>query len=348
MDIAIVVPRDTGAISGGTLYDHQLAKHLRTAGHAVDVVPISTSLNGRRLIAWTMHHRDHLSSHDLIIEDGLVHRRLIVANRFIDAPTVGVMHMAYTRENARRGSAGSAFLEWVEAQFLTNLDGVVYTSASSWSDNRRLAPRTPAVVIPPGGDRLPATNGAPMTSPAERLDVIYVGTVVERKGLDIVVDALIRLDHPWALTVVGDLTESPDFVTGIRRRIETANVDDAVTWTGVLSDRELANRMQEAHVLAMPSRYEPFGMAYLEAMGAGTVPIATNQGGPREFITHGQDGFVVPPTVEAVQARLATCTDEDRLAPLAGNARETFESHPTWAEQMGAVAEFLGAVVERS
>jgi N-acetyl-alpha-D-glucosaminyl L-malate synthase BshA len=48
----------------------------------------------------------------------------------------------------------------------------------------------------------------------------------------------------------------------------------------------------KAHVLLLPSELEAFGLAALEAMACGVVPVATNAGGVPELIRHGIDGFI--------------------------------------------------------
>jgi len=67
-----------------------------------------------------------------------------------------------------------------------------------------------------------------------------------------------------------------------------------------------------AHVLLMPSEMEAFGLAALEAMACGVVPVATRVGGVAELITDGEDGFLeAVGDVEAQAARVvALLTDE--------------------------------------
>jgi len=68
-----------------------------------------------------------------------------------------------------------------------------------------------------------------------------------------------------------------------------------------------------AHVLLMPSETEAFGLAALEAMACGVVPVATNVGGVPELITHEEDGFLEPAGDIEAQARrvVQLLTDED-------------------------------------
>jgi N-acetyl-alpha-D-glucosaminyl L-malate synthase BshA len=68
-----------------------------------------------------------------------------------------------------------------------------------------------------------------------------------------------------------------------------------------------------AHVLLMPSEMESFGLAALEAMACGVVPVATRVGGVPELITHGEDGFLEETgDIEAQAARVVSLlTGED-------------------------------------
>ena len=69
-----------------------------------------------------------------------------------------------------------------------------------------------------------------------------------------------------------------------------------------------------AHVLLMPSEMESFGLAALEAMACGVVPVATRVGGVPELITHGEDGFLeAVGDVEAQAARAVELLKDDQL-----------------------------------
>jgi L-malate glycosyltransferase len=69
-----------------------------------------------------------------------------------------------------------------------------------------------------------------------------------------------------------------------------------------------------AHVLLMPSELESFGLAALEAMACGVVPVATRVGGVPELITDGEDGYLeAVGDIAAQAARVVTLLTDDNL-----------------------------------
>ena len=69
-----------------------------------------------------------------------------------------------------------------------------------------------------------------------------------------------------------------------------------------------------AHVLLMPSDLESFGLAALEGMACGVVPVATRVGGVPELITDGEDGFLeAPGDIAAQAARVVALLRDDQL-----------------------------------
>jgi N-acetyl-alpha-D-glucosaminyl L-malate synthase BshA len=83
----------------------------------------------------------------------------------------------------------------------------------------------------------------------------------------------------------------------------------------------------ESHVFLLPSEMEAFGLAALEAMACGVVPVATQTGGVAELITSGVDGFLEPIGDIAAQAArvVALLTDDSLHNRMALAARRTAE-----------------------
>jgi L-malate glycosyltransferase len=83
--------------------------------------------------------------------------------------------------------------------------------------------------------------------------------------------------------------------------------------------------LREADVLLMPSEMESFGLAALEGMSSGVVPVGTNVGGVPELIDDGLSGYLCDVgDVDAMAARVVdVMTDAPRCAGMAAAARRT-------------------------
>ena len=116
-----------------------------------------------------------------------------------------------------------------------------------------------------------------------------------------------------------------------------------MTFLGALADAALAEELRAADLLAMPSQYEGFGIVYLEGMGCGLPPLATNVGAAGEIITDGVDGWIIRPgDWQALAQRLEEVSrDRVRLLRMSLAARRRYEQFPTWEESMGKIREFL-------
>ena len=345
MHVGFVIAGDIDTGSGGFYYDRRLRDRLRSRGHEVTVVALPWGRYAEQLLV-NVHRRGRRLRNrgfDIVVEDGLAHPSLLWANRRIDAPVVAVLHMLRTAVSSRRSRP---IVRAVERRFLRGVDAAIYNSDATRRRAESLAGPAGAVV-PPGGDRFESTCSPAVIRDRARsgpLEVGFLGNVTGRKGLDVVVEALSTLDDDWRLTVVGATDGDPGYVESVRRTAERAGIAGRIRFRGRLSEAAVESRLRDTHVLAVPSRYEPFGMAHLEAMGFGCVPIATTNGGPSEFIEDGACGYLVPPgDPNAVADRLAALGDRDRLATLGVAARDAFDRQPGWNERLDQAAEFLEA-----
>jgi glycosyltransferase involved in cell wall biosynthesis len=148
------------------------------------------------------------------------------------------------------------------------------------------------------------------------------------------------------LTVVGSHEANPAYADRAVDKATELGIADTVEFTGEVPESTLTALFEASDVLCVPSRYEGFGMVYLEAMEYGVVPIASSHGGAGEFIADGQNGFLVDPDdTERIAALLADlAANRDRLADLGVAALDTAAAHPSWEETLGEVRALLKRV----
>lgn len=122
--------------------------------------------------------------------------------------------------------------------------------------------------------------------------VLFVGRMATQKGPDILVEAIpaVLAARPDAkFVLVGDGYMKADLV----ERAAELGVSGAVYFTGSLSGQPLVDLFKATDVVAIPSRNEPFGIVTLEAWASNKPVVVTTSGGPREFVWHDHDGFLV-------------------------------------------------------
>lgn len=132
------------------------------------------------------------------------------------------------------------------------------------------------------------------TTSAERdIDVLYVGNLIPRKGVDILLHAwkqVLTTFELARLTIAGGGDDAP-MLAALAREL---GIDHAVSFRGRQSRAALPALYRRAKVLAVPSRAEPLGVVVLEGMLCGAAVVATETGGIPEIIVKGKHGLLVP------------------------------------------------------
>ena len=188
-------------------------------------------------------------------------------------------------------------------------------------------------VIPPGIDLRRFDRGradpdltARFRQGASRV-VGTVGRLADQKALDVLLDAAPRLlaDDPGTrLLIVGDGPLRP----ALERRARRLGIGDAVAFVGHQADPVPAYSAMDVFVL--PSRYEGFGIVFLEAMALGVPVVGTRVVGSEDAVVDGVTGLLVPcgdaPALAAAVLRLfSDCRLRERLR--AEGARKVARDH---------------------
>jgi rhamnosyl/mannosyltransferase len=138
-------------------------------------------------------------------------------------------------------------------------------------------------------------------------DVLTVGQLRPYKGLDVLLQAFRRLPRGVRLHVVGDGHRRSRYEK-LARRLGLSQVH----FHGSLPDSELSALFSSSHAVVLPSvsKMEAFGIALLEGMAAGSVPVASRLPGVDEVVEDA--GLLVPPGDPEALAEALLRLHEDR------------------------------------
>ena len=164
--------------------------------------------------------------------------------------------------------------------------------------------------------------------------IVSIGRLVEKKGFGILLDACAKLRErsvPFHCEIIG----GGDLEQDLRRRVSAHQLDDLVTLTGSLTTEAVAERLHEAHVVALPcivgedGNVDALPTALLEGMACGLPLVSTRLSGIPEIVIDGENGLLVEPgDSDGLAAALAAILSDPARATAMGEAgRRRAESH---------------------
>ncbi|MCS6938478.1 MAG: glycosyltransferase [Roseiflexus sp.] len=288
-------------------------------------------------------HYDVIHSHYWISGEAALALR-----RSWGAPIVHMFHTLGAMKNRVARGAGEHETRQrvaIEGRILREADAIV---AATPLDRAQMVwhysgDATKIRVVPAGVD-LRRFQPRDLSAAREALDlplpphrvVLLVARIEPLKGIDALIEAsalLLQRRPEWrgaltTLIVGGDSEEDRGYWNAEQRRLDTIRqqlgVSDVVRFVGAQTQDRLPLYYAAADVVTMPSHYESFGMAALEALACGRPVIATNAGGPAFIVEDGVSGLLTPPANPAMLAnhleRLLQ-NDEERAA-MGAAARE--------------------------
>lgn len=153
---------------------------------------------------------------------------------------------------------------------------------------------------------------APVQSKGTNKVIIAAGLLKENKNFAAVVDAfatVVAKRPDWRLRIYGGGTEKAN----LRKQIEKLGLHNTVTLMGPAAP--VAPEFSKGSIFVLPSKREAFGNVIVEAMAAGLPVVSTDADhGPRNILTHGEDGLIVPrgDTGAMAEAILELVEDDER------------------------------------
>ena len=213
---------------------------------------------------------------------------------------------------------------------------------------RRLGPPARFVHIPNCVDPAILAHGLAPPHPRAAWGspvVAFIGRLTDQKGADDLIRAIARIRArgvPARLVVTG---EGP-----LREALERqarAEAPGAVAFRDAIVNPVPA--FEEAHVVAMPSRFEPLGMVAAEALALGRPVVAARVGGLPDIVEDGVSGLLVPPgDPQALADALARLLADPELAEDLGargsaRVRRDFGEEAVLPRYRRLYAELLGS-----
>ena len=152
-----------------------------------------------------------------------------------------------------------------------------------------------ALIHPKSLQQLPnlVTLG-PVFSPEQRaadkqLQLIFFSRIDEKKGLELLLDALPELDVPYHLTIAGD--GAPAYILRLKQQASRLQLETHITWLGFQSANKFS-LLSEHNLLILPSYDENFANVVIESLSVGTPVLVSKYVGLADYVLKNDFGWV--------------------------------------------------------
>ncbi len=160
--------------------------------------------------------------------------------------------------------------------------------------------------------------------------VACFGRMTLQKGQDMLIEAIpmVLSSYPETRFVISGDGPIRDMVMA---KASAQGVGDACVFLNTVPRSDYIDLMRAVDLLVVPSRNEPFGIVALEAWSAGKPVVATTAGGPREYIWHDVNGFLVEATPGGIAHGIGSLlADHEHCRALGHNGRQAVEEVFNW------------------
>ncbi len=338
-EVIFITPGDIETATGGYGYDRRLIELMPSMGVEATHIQLSGQFPtpSREDVKTAIQHLDRAPSGAKFIIDWPALGVLPAEQMHVFADrTIALIHHPLARDSGFEQEQRQTFFEGEQAS-LSLVHHVIVTSPSTAAllMNEYDIPDNKITVAEPGTD--PAQRATGTGTP---LQLLAVGSLVERRGYDVLIDALkTNADRDWRMAIVGALDREPETTERLRRKIIAAGFEDRIHLTGVVVPATLNRHYASADIFVLPSLYEGYGMALGDAMARG-LPIICTTGGAAAASVPASAAIKVKPgnrddLAEALESLLVDRKLRERLSDASWEAGRKL---PTWNETARRVA----------
>jgi len=345
---------------GGAVRCHEINRRLVQQGHRVCVIcggypgcrdrvvdgvayyhtRVSPSyLCSRLLYSWDCRRlfrkMRSAEQYDLIIEDFSAFSwawTWLVA----DIPRILLVHHVLGEQIREKYPGWAEILRWVEKWSIRRHRYIIAVSSGTGNALKRLHPKGLVEIVYNGVNFMQLAH-----KPPRNLNrICYVGRIDwVNKGLDrlIAAFALLRSRNPAMQLMIAGSGKDADFLC--------AQMTDGICYLGRVSEEEKWRILESSGCFCMPSRFEGWGIAAIEAACAGCPVVGTDIPGLNEAVLHGKTGYLTDGSASAIADAIERCLNPVNHRFLSEQAR-IWGNQWSWDRAAQAQEKFYRHVVE--
>jgi glycosyltransferase involved in cell wall biosynthesis len=160
-----------------------------------------------------------------------------------------------------------------------------------------------SISILPNLVKLPTYTLSAEKEPGPLLKVIFLSRIEEKKGLDILLNALLLVNIPYSLTIAGN--GDAGYINYLKGIAAANHVTDKINWVA-FRDENKFDLLREHDLFVLPSHDENFGNVVIESLGVGTAVLISQNVGLADYVIENDLGWICETSAESVGMSINT------------------------------------------
>lgn len=129
--------------------------------------------------------------------------------------------------------------------------------------------------------------------------LIYLSRIEEKKGLELLFEALVDLPFNYNLTIAGSGQEQ--YVEKLKIKAETLKISDKITWAGQVRKEDKFNLLANHDLMILTSYNENFANVVIESLSVGTPVLLSNEVGLADYVAEKKLGWITGLTPDNIK-----------------------------------------------
>ena len=149
--------------------------------------------------------------------------------------------------------------------------------------------------------------------------LIFLSRIEEKKGLELLLEALIYLPFTWELTIAG--SGEKEYVKSLKLKAKSLKLNHNINWLGHINNQDKFNLMANNDLLILTSYNENFANVVIESLSVGTPVLLSDQVGLANYVEINKLGWITTLSIDMISNKIQEAYhDDEKRSKIRDNA----------------------------
>tara|TARA_B100001769_G_scaffold250868_1_gene224124 strand:- start:413 stop:1399 length:987 start_codon:yes stop_codon:yes gene_type:complete len=276
-----IFPQFKDTITGGTYYDHEVSRYLKKLHVPLKKIMVSECISSIKLSCLLKN----IPKKSTILIDGYLANKI----SFLFHHNFHILIHHPCCLERREGKMSNLNLYFNEKKAFSKCKSIITVSNYMKKVINSISYRIVKIVVAyPGIDNSYYLKKRDINAK----NILTIGNVIERKGYNVLIEALAQINSDWQLNIIGKFSSNDPYYQALTKKIQKYRLSNNIRFLGNISENSKMKIMLDSKIFVLPTFYEGFGISLVEATALGLKIVTSDLPVLREVLKGSQSQFI--------------------------------------------------------